>query len=281
MTTVPPQRHIETALSAVICAMLLIWLTSLVVARAQWPESDLSDMLTAASRPVASGAAPGPDVGTPCDWWKMNGTDTNATQVLDASNTNNATVVGAVYVSTNGSFYTLNGSSQYFSMGNPSTDLQFTTGAADLPFTVSVWAFLADTTGAYCVFGKGNGTATQYELFLGSAMHLREWTSPGTGGRRSFVADSNPCVAAQWHHYVFAMDGTNGLSMYRDATNIVWTCTTTTTYSAMAKVAAASTIGQAGGYYYYKGSVDDISVFSNKLSATQITNIYQRGRTNP
>jgi hypothetical protein len=58
MTTTPPQRHIETALSAVICAMLLVWLSSLVVARAQWAESDLQDMLTAASRPVASGAAP-------------------------------------------------------------------------------------------------------------------------------------------------------------------------------------------------------------------------------
>jgi hypothetical protein len=52
------QRHIETALSAVLCALALIWLSSCAVARSQIIDEEMGWMLQAASRPVASGAAP-------------------------------------------------------------------------------------------------------------------------------------------------------------------------------------------------------------------------------
>jgi len=79
------QRHIETALSAVICALLLIWLSSCAVVRSQILDEEMGWMLDAVTRPVASGAvATGwTDTNSYTGLWEFE--TTNTTQYLDTS----------------------------------------------------------------------------------------------------------------------------------------------------------------------------------------------------
>jgi hypothetical protein len=94
------QRHIETAISAVICALALIWLSSCaVVAKAQILDEEMGWMLDAVTRPVASGAVVNGVVDTNAYAVLYEFETTNATQTLDTSGKgNHATNYSATYV---------------------------------------------------------------------------------------------------------------------------------------------------------------------------------------
>lgn len=275
MTTVPPQRHIETALSAVICAMLIIWLTSLVVARAQWSESDLQDMLTAASRPVASGAAPAetniPQFASSVFWLRMN--DSGMTNDSSAIGTNAAVTDGGATKPTwvsaaEGAYF--DGGDYLYSVRNINNG--FTA------LTYSVWVKLSNHVD-YAGILSSRGTSPTAGLLADAAPNRSNPSFYINSTNSSFITGG--LETGTWHHIVVTWEYVPGVSsnqiQYLDGVQIG---TNASRKDVVLNTGAQSTFL---GFDYnvsarkFKGNIDDALIYSKALTSNEVLQLNQLG----
>ena len=201
------------------------------------------------------------------------GSGTTWTNVLNSSNT--LTAQGSPTFSTsNGGFFTLNGSSQYFN-GGP---LGPTGGS---PRTINVWAKTSSSDGQMLLSygqndGGGNGKTFRCGLKLfGATEGVSVDISDGARTFGATVSDN------QWHMYTWAADTnatTFGISIYMDGVLLTNSVAHT---SASTVISTNTTTGIHVGRlhysssYYFNGSIGPIAIYNTKLSATQIATLYK------
>ena len=233
-----------------------------------------------------SGAVAPVDVGTPLAWWQMTATGTNATQILDFSTSEAypadfkpSVASGPVLVTTNGSYYLFAGE-QYFDAVDENA-FDFGTNTA---FSISCWLNWTGSK-AESIVAKQKLTGPNFEGFN---CHTE------TGGLLSFQLVGNSggvnnnkiitvASVSGWTHAVFVYrKGTDPANMeiWMDGANQAVTTNASILSSASFANSIPLQIGSRGGInnLALTGFLDDVRVFTNDLTSTQISNIFTEGR---
>ncbi|MEI6653684.1 MAG: LamG-like jellyroll fold domain-containing protein [Verrucomicrobiota bacterium] len=141
-------------------------------------------------------------------------------------------------------------------------------------YSVSMWMNL-NTGGSYPnMFAFMNGNARQWFTQLGSGgdTNMYSWfasphyTIGGSAG--------NPTQDA-WHNFVFTQDGSI-FKVYRDGANIYSTASTVKigTFTSF-QIGGASY--NSGTFSSIEGSIDEVAVYNNALTASEVTTAYNSG----
>ncbi len=184
--------------------------------------------------------------------WKLNN---NAN---DAIGTVNGTAVGTPTYSTSsveGSHtLTLNGTSQYINLGNPSS---FPAGSSAR--TISAWAKPTNTSaGARIIFGYGNTTTGQGMVMFQSG------TSLSAGGYGDNLTVTNFWTSGVWHHICFTYDGTTA-KLYADGALV--SSAAKSWFLILNKAFIGLNLNSTG---YWNGSIDDVRIYNTALTAAQV-----------
>jgi RHS repeat-associated protein len=166
---------------------------------------------------------------------------------------------------------TLNGSSQYGTVSNAS-GLNKTNN-----FTLELWIKRATNAASQAVIGKPLTTTTKsenYAIWLDTSNKIRFEVGNGSSSK---TVTSAGAIDTNWHQ-VTATFASGALKLYVDGSlsaNATATFTTTATNSSTLDVGRASTST------YYGGSLDEIALYGSALTATQITDHYNKGHNAP
>ncbi|MEQ9063302.1 MAG: LamG-like jellyroll fold domain-containing protein [Vicingaceae bacterium] len=189
--------------------------------------------------------------------------------------------------------FDLDGTDDHVSIAHNSS-LTFSDGTSDQAFSIEAWINLKEVSTSM-IFCKGEDKEREYSFRLTGTIadHLAvglydDRRSTGGNynviGRRSvydFKQDQN-----SWVHVACTYDGSgisSGIKLYRNGVEIPTTVLVGTDslgiYSAMRTTTTGATIGRffTDGPQYLDGKVDELSVYSRVLSATEIDNIYLAG----
>jgi hypothetical protein len=253
------------------------------------PAGEAARMLQAASRPVASGAAPAPDVGTPYAWWKMTGTDTNAAgNLLDsAASGYTFTNKGAVLVSTNAYFYKFTNGASYTSMRGTNVP----SSMAHTSFTVSAWVYIVGTNaGGSAILFQEVGSFYAWECVANykdtGRPSLLVSTDDGSTKIMYQLPVTNVVFLNRWHHIAMRYDGgvnTNGsMRTYVDGSVVATNSVISGAFTGLNPTRFPLALGGNSAAWSMNGYIDDVRFFKNEsLTDTQVNNIYLQGRPNP
>jgi hypothetical protein len=163
-----------------------------------------------------------------------------------------------------------NGSSQYMTVSN-------TTGFDVYPLTATTWFKSTATGGTQGLINKyAANSHNGYQLFMSSGK-LCAWYYHDVS---DYVSDGTSCPMpalgyndGQWHMVTFTVDSTGG-KLYVDGTlkaSRAWNGDAGHTAST-----AALTLAMDPGVSssYFQGSLDEVSIYSNSLSAAQVAILY-------
>jgi len=193
-------------------------------------------------------------------WWR--GED-NTEDVVGGNNgtLNGGTTFAAGEVGQAFSFNGVNGFVQV--SDEPTLDFQ-----ANSPISIELWAYRTGAETTMHLVGKrmaGCG-AVQYEIYFDPYAGL------AFDGGNGSVQTGWQMPLNTWVHLAGTYDGTNTFRFY---TNGVLAATGTGNLGPANS--GAFTIGSSGGCSYFAGMLDEISLYSNCLSASQIQAIYGAG----
>jgi len=236
---------------------------------------------------VAEESAPVVDVGTPVAWWKMTATGTNATQILDFANSYNASnmpsVASGAVLNTDGTnyYYTFN-SLNYFN-ASPTNAFDIFTNQT---FSASAWFDKneASPDNPSVLLAK-NSVASPFEGWIidSSSDEKLSFLILGTGGGVNFNEIETVATFSGWHHVVAVYKGglsPSNMEIWVDGT-IQAVTTNSSTLTASANNGIPLQIGSRGGgadVSAWTGDIDDVRIFTNDLSETQIDNLFTEGR---
>lgn len=170
--------------------------------------------------------------------------------------------------------------------GDPDTSASFAgNGVVDVPFgsklsiqapfSVEVWA-LSTNTGTACVVSAGHFGSPRSGWLLynniGSLWDFRLYNQ--NGGNLSLELPSGGTADTNWHHIVAVFDGVNG-TLYVDGA-LVAGPTAATGY--VPDTDGDLNIGQrADGSFQFTGGIDEVAIYTNALSASDIAAHYSNG----
>lgn len=180
----------------------------------------------------------------------------------------------------------LNGSTNYVNVDNP-THLSFTSGGGnDLPFSVSAWVYVVDAT-RFPVAGKDNHGTPRREWNLTFLSTDKLWSgvynSDGSAYRgqesdRAFTSFQNT-----WFHVCGTYDGSKtagGITLYVNGEVEPSHDLTDGTYNGMTATDTAFRVGVSGAEQFFaNGSTSDVKVWNRELTATEVKDLYNKGRT--
>jgi Concanavalin A-like lectin/glucanases superfamily/Immunoglobulin I-set domain len=143
------------------------------------------------------------------------------------------------------------------------------------PFSAEVWAQAGSNPAGAAVVSAGNlgGTRSGWLIYnnVGGVWTFRLYNQNGANTSLSIsggVADSN------WHHIVAVFDGTNG-SLYIDGALAAGPTAAT---GFVPDPDSPLTIGgRSDGAFLYNGSIDEVAIYTNAISASDISAHYQNG----
>lgn len=161
---------------------------------------------------------------------------------------------------------------------NGATDIPVPFGSKlsiQAPFSVEVWAVSSNSTGT-CVLSDGvfSNPRSGWLLYnnVGSVWDFRLYDQNGTA--LSLELQSGGAADTSWHHIVATFDGVNG-NLYVDGT-LVAGPTAATGY--VPNPSGNMTIGERGdGSFQFTGSIDEVAIYTNVLSASDVSAHYQNG----
>lgn len=165
------------------------------------------------------------------------------------------------------------GSTDYIDCGDDSSiDL---TG----PMTISAWIYKTSYGTNDCIISKGEtGSDDGYVVYFNGASNIAFGTINGGVA----VTSNNPISANTWHHVVFTYDGTPTwfhLHIWVDGTEEITyhgnTFAGFDSTSESLKIGAYSDDGVVSKYF--NGLIDDLRIYSRKLSDTEISDLYNNG----
>jgi len=156
----------------------------------------------------------------------------------------------------------LNGTSQYVSLGNPST-LNFSG-----QITIAAWVYNTSSVGTNDIVAHGFTTSPTAEVYLrivDGRYDCGVWNGSG-----SYLANYTPSVSDvnSWVHLTCTYDG-SAWNLYRNGALV----NTSTTANGTMTVTDNWAIGArgAGDQRYFNGNIDDVRIYKRALAATEIS----------
>jgi hypothetical protein len=207
-------------------------------------------------------------------YWPFSG---NANDL--GSNSYNGTVFGATLTSdrfnTSNSAYSFNGLSNYILTS-------YTGILGPNARAVSIWAKSTETTNSSYLFAWGsNQTGARFGagFYTGPGQPVNDI---GVGGANCNVGYScpSPVSNGNWHHYVvqFAGNTFNDVEIYQDAvllSQVVFSTAPNTVLNTQPVFNVQfGRVDYQPGYEYFKGQLDDIGIWSRKLTLCEIKQLY-------
>ena len=265
------QRHIETALSAVICALLLVWLSSCAVAKAQIMDEEMGWMLDAVTRPVASGEVAVtniPQYSNSIWWLRFNENTMTNDSSFAATNAavNPGGAASPAWVSGSEGCYFDGGdylnSANFFYAINGNTSV-----------TYSVWVKMSNAVNYAGIINSRNVTFNGLIQDATSA-NVSWYIAKPTSASGSIT---NVLVAGEWHHIVATYNtaGTGLMTVYRDGIQQAETAIGGTYIDLRANYYVGwDTV--AGGRNF-KGLMDDVLIYKCSLTSNEVFQLYQLG----
>jgi hypothetical protein len=175
----------------------------------------------------------------------------------DSGNSLNATLNGSPSYTTDareGSHaLSLNGSTQYATIGNPST-LPSGTSAR----TISAWAKTTTISGAHWIMSYGTAST-------GQAMYIgQNGTSLVGGGFSDDISVTSYWATNTWHHICLTYDGTTA-RLYADGVEVANAAKTWNLALFRTNFGRGINNNQ-----YWSGTIDDVRIYNTALTATQV-----------
>jgi hypothetical protein len=164
------------------------------------------------------------------------------------------------------------GTDEYVTMGNILAVERTDT------FSYSFW-FKTTAAGYSTFLAKGDfSTGRGVTILLDTSNYIAFWLTSDIGSSNYIQVRTNATYNdGIWHHFVVTYDGSSsasGVLIYIDGAAVA-TTTVVNSLSATTISTAAFHLGVHGAsLYYYVGSLDEVSVYSDVLSAAEVTWIY-------
>jgi hypothetical protein len=174
------------------------------------------------------------------------------------------------------------GLNEYVSVNDDDT-LSFGNASSDTPFSISAWIHIDDATKSVVV-SKADETTTEYLLGTDGADNWRFWVVDNVSGNR--LARSLPGADSYegiWTHIVGTYDGSGtiaGLKLYINGSISAAGDDSSGSYTAMHNSSALLYLGvyvTPDPNHYTNGKIDEVSVFSQELSANDVSDLYASG----
>ena len=175
----------------------------------------------------------------------------------------------------------LGGIDDYVNVADNS-NLSFGNGTTDLPFSISAWIKMTDTSG-FRIMSKYVSSAAEYTFGTGGAGNLQFYLFNSTSNfiYRARIQGS-VLNTGQWYHVAATYSGVggsnaeNGIKIYVDGVRVDDTTVSGGVYVAMGNKTTPVYIGRLNTSYT-DGNIDEVAVFNTELSASDITAIYGSG----
>lgn len=218
------------------------------------------DLGIASAPTPAPTPAPFPSTGL-VSYWKMD--ETSGITVADSLNAHNGSGNAAVTAGKIGNARSFNGSSNYISLANPTTN--FPSGAAAK--TLCFWGY--NTSSALPRSGVFLGTASNGQAFFVNAYNGTNMFAGGYGSDTTTITGFWP--AASWKHVCLTYAGTTAI-VYGNGTQVsadarIWNL-----------VLNQAFIGRGGGAFgYWQGYIDEVGLWNRALTAIEISTLYNGG----
>lgn len=185
----------------------------------------------------------------------------------DGAAYNGVDTTASGHISRGGSF---DGSNDFVSLGNDSSNFQFTYGSS---FSISVWVNAALDSSEDVIVGNGYGSTAGYYLAITSANKAR--ITLIQDGSNSQYAETS-ALSAGWNHIVATWNG-SALTTYLNGS----ADTTTGGTGTVSSITSSNdlTIGYAPGStsQYFNGSMDMLGIYNAAISAGTVTTLYNSG----
>jgi len=231
------------------------------------------------ARRAAPSAPSGP---VPYARWKMIGTDTNATSLLNAQGSY-AAMDNKPNVATGPTFYTNSG--YYYQFDNSEDHFITTNDIAFSSTQKTITAWISINTSASTVepiFSKydPSGSKSEYMLYAyeGTIVGLVE----NANETKYIRANSAALPQLTWVHVAMTWNG--GTNVYTYTNGVFATVTAPITGgftpSDYTPSTTAPMIGRAATFYY-GAAIQDVRYYTQTLTSAQITNVYLEGRPTP
>ena len=169
-----------------------------------------------------------------------------------------------------GNFITLNGTDGSV---NPSLNLPAFNSTND--FSWSVWANRGAGTGNEVIIGnRYNGVGTTDfapRQFIKLTPTQFEWHQNGNGNDNIDIAD---LVAGEWHHHAITKEGTT-LNYYLDGVFVQSSTLTETIGTESLPFFIGGNPGEPAGGEHFTGSLDDVRIYDNALTAAEVSALAQ------
>lgn len=184
-----------------------------------------------------------------------------------------------------GNSATFNGTSSNISVPN-SPDFDFSGVSSDVPFSISVWLYVTNTSLRY-VIGRGSSSANQqFDISINPNLAVYLYSGSGANGLGRGIGSDH--VFNAWEHFVITYNGSStigGLKIYRNGflvpfgggggSNISYG-----TYTKMPASTDPLYIGRRsyGAVGYFSGGQDELAIWKNRiLTPTEVLDIYNKG----
>jgi Concanavalin A-like lectin/glucanases superfamily len=149
--------------------------------------------------------------------------------------------------------------------------------AGDPHFSVELWLKRTKNASLQAVAGKPLTTTTKsenYAIWIDTSNDAR--FDVGAGSKSATVTCTTHPLDTGWHHIVGTF-ASGTLKIYYDGS----LCNTATaTFTTAGTNSNTFDLGRAGTSNYFGGSLDELGVYSTALTATQVTDHYNKGINN-
>jgi hypothetical protein len=177
----------------------------------------------------------------------------------------------------------LDGVDEYLQAQDPGP-FKFGPGGADLPFSLSVWVKMDDPS-VFRMFSKGALISRDYRFSTDANDKLTAFLYGKADGTIRISKISTAAVTGDtnaWAFYVMTYDGSaasTGITMYRNGTAVAANANDAGVYVSMTSNLKPLEIGRLEGNVYADGTFTDAAVWGKELSSTEVTEIYNSGKT--
>jgi hypothetical protein len=177
--------------------------------------------------------------------------------------------------------FEFDGNTDYIEIAD-ADNLSFGNGTTDLPFSISAWVKIGQTTAQGIVTKYGSTSATREYLFYttGGKLRLLLWGN----GTNNLATGTTNLSTDTWYHVACTYDGRGGSTAYNGITlyiNGVAESVTTSGggYTAMSNTSQRVEIGKYLTNELF-GNLDETAIFTTELSQSDVSAIYNNGVPN-
>jgi hypothetical protein len=169
-------------------------------------------------------------------------------------------------------------------------DFSFTNGAADVPFTISLWANFSSfsSSGNFLINKRGATSGTdEWQIARFSSINSINFTLFSLINSAYIGINFPFSTLNTWVHIVAAYNGNGshtGMKLYLNGTLQTTTNASVGTYTRMPNGTNLTRIGNSSWFadsnLKHKGLIDELAIWKNReLTATEVAELYTKGNT--